>query len=185
MRSYPKNTVLVGIGAATAVFPTALLFLQVNLLFTVPLIVGIAVSCVGLTTNKGSKPQIPAIILAGCAWVVPFVVTSILRRSGLPIEFVVPDDFHGSIELVKDRKGGYDLNPKGGKYVIVVPATGVLRIKDGSPFHRWHTESCRDTSGKPRNLEGGGVTAGSRQTGLGSSDGSTDCDGTTYYWVVR
>ncbi len=183
--SHPKNALLVGIGAATAVFPTALLFLQVNLLFAVPLVVGIAVSCVGLATNKGSKLQLIAIVLAGCAWVGPFTVTAILDRPGLPIEFVVPDDFHGNIELVKDRKGGNKLNPQGGKYVIVVPASGALRIKDGSPFNRWHTESCRDTSGKPRNLEGGGVTAGSRQTGPGTSEGNTDFDGTTYYWVVR
>lgn len=185
MRSHSKNAVLVGVGAATAIVPTALLFLQFSLLFVVPLVVGIVVACIGLATDEGSKLHLPAIVLAVCAWPGPFALTAILDRPGLPIEFIVPANFHGSIELVKDRKAGSELTPQGGKYVIVVPATGVLRIKDGSPFHRWHTESCRDTSGKPRNLEGGGVTAGNCQTGPNGSEGSTDCDGTTYDWVVQ
>ena len=176
---------LLGLGVATAVVPTTVLFLGVNLLFFVPLVVGVLVFCLGLRTSNASKLVSPVIVLVVCAWIGPFLLTIYLSRPGPPIEFIVPSDFRGKIEVIRDRNKGEDLKFEQGRCVFVIPPSGVIRVKEAYPFHRWHSESCRDEDGKKMHLEGKGATTGNRRTGPNSSEGSTDFDGTTYRWEVR
>lgn len=149
-----KNGFLLGLGVATAVIPTTILFLLANLLLFIPLVVGAVVFCLGLRKSNTFKIESSAFVLVAFAWIGPFLITEYLRRPGPPVVFVVPSGFRGTIEVIMDRKQGEDLRCEHGTYRIVVPGSGVVRVKETFPFHRWHEELCRDTDGKPKHLEG-------------------------------
>jgi hypothetical protein len=172
-----RNRLLLGLGAATAVVPAALLFLQVNLLCFVPLVVGALVFCLGLRKTGHSWIVPPAIVLAACAWIGPFFLTDYLNRPGDAVKLIVPAGFHGKIEIIRDRKDGEDLKHIGRTFVFAIPPSGVLRVKETYPFHRWHKESCEDTARNSRYLKDEGSSL--------AGDGTTGDDGTTYRWEVR
>jgi hypothetical protein len=174
---HERNRLLLGLGVATALVPTTLLFLQVNLLFFVPLVVGALVFCLGLRKTGHSLLVPPAIVLAACAWVGPFFLAAYWNREGNPVEILVPVGFQGKIEIIRDRKNGHDLKHVGRTFVFAIPPSGVLRVKETYPFHRWHSESCVDTVGHSRYLEGKGSSL--------PGDGTTGDDGTIYRWEVR
>ena len=108
-----------------------------------------------------------------------------LSHSGHPVEFVVPTGFRGTVEVIKDSRNGQDVEFKRARYVITVPPSGIVRLKDATFFHRWHAEIFRDEKGRPRQAEDLGSTAGQRRTGPNSFEHSSDMDGTTYRWEVR
>ncbi|HEX4150095.1 MAG TPA: hypothetical protein VHY20_13945 [Pirellulales bacterium] len=172
-------------GFVTAIIPTAILALYFNPLCIVPFVVGILVFCLGWRKWNSSKIRLPVIVLVAVAWFGPFLLSIYLSRPGSPIEFIVPARFSGTIEVVLDRKSGQDLRFEQGRYVFVIPSSGVLRVKEAFPFHRWHKETCRDFDGQPKDLEGGGMTGGSRQVGPNGWKSSSDFDGTTYRWEVH
>jgi hypothetical protein len=105
--------------------------------------------------------------------------------SGKPVLLIVPNGFRGEFQVVKDSAQGADPVERNGEWVFEIPPSGVLRVKDDSPFYRWHSERARYANGQPASVEGLGVRAGSRSTGPNSSEGSTDFDGTTHTWRVR
>jgi hypothetical protein len=180
-----KNVFVFGLGVATAVIPTAILVLCVNLLFFMPLVIGVAVFCLGLRKSNASAIEWTVFLLVLFAWIGPFLITSYLSRSGPPVEFVVPRGFTGTIEVIEDPNQGEHLRFEHGIFVIEVPTSGVVRLNKTYPFHRWHEEFCRDVDGKPKQLEGQGTTAGGRRTGPNTSESSTDFEGTSYRWDVR
>jgi hypothetical protein len=179
-----RSWITVAIGIITAFVPTAVYFFAVSLLFPVPLLLGIFIICLGLATDRRRTTTFAVIALTACAWIGTCAVTAYLDRSGPPIEFVVPSGFHGTIEIIRDRRNGENLKFEHGRYVVVVPPSGVIRLKDAPPVYHWHEESCRDTDGHPRKLEGKGTTVGSHQIGSGRYEGNEDLDGTSYRWEV-
>lgn len=179
-----RNGFLLGLGVATAIIPTTILFLCVNLLFFIPLVVGVVVICLGMRKNAKPSIELSARMMVLFAWIGPFLITSYLTRSGPPVEFIVPPGFTGMIEVVRDRKHGEDLRFDQGTYKIVVPSSGVVRLKETDPFHRWHEEWCRDTNGKPKPLESKGTT-GVKRKDPDSNTAVSDFEETTYRWETR
>jgi hypothetical protein len=180
-----KKRFLLSLGAATAVIPTAILVLCVNLLLFVPLIIGVVVFCLGLRKSNTTAIELAVFTLVAFAWIGPFLITGYLSRPGQPVLFIVPPRFRGTIEVIKDRKRGQDLSFDHGTYTIVMPASGFVRLRDTSPFHRWHEELCRDIDGKPKHLEGKGTTTGIRRISPNRSEASGDSEETIYRWEVR
>ena len=106
-----------------------------------------------------------------------------------PIKIVLPNDYQGEFRIVKDQNGTpYTLTP--GYYVFTVPKSGEFRTPNIGPFFKWHRDRFEYVDGRVLDRSGGfeikdgGTTAGNRQTGPGSSEGSTDFDGTTMRWTV-
>jgi hypothetical protein len=77
-----------------------------------------------------------ALILAGCG-----------DGSGTPVHFVVPDGFRGRIDIVRDTKHGSQIELQDGRYTIVVPASGTLRVRSFRSLQRWHTTTAAYASG--------------------------------------
>jgi hypothetical protein len=69
-------------------------------------------------------------------------------RSGPPVELVVPKGFTGTVWLMLDP-AGQDIPLTDGKYRIVVPAGGVLRVRSHRPLEQWHSFSARYDDGTP------------------------------------
>lgn len=173
-----KSWGLVALGIATAIVPTGILFAGVNLLFPIPFLLGIVVIGAGLAGRAGKNAKISALVLAAVAWIGPFALTAYLNRSGPPIEFVIPVGFQGPIEVVRDRSHGDELTYEHGRYVITVPASGVVRLRVEPPVYRWHQEFCRDANGQIRRLEGKGSIAG-------DSHRDQSDDGVVNLWEVH
>ena len=78
-----------------------------------------------------------AFLLAGCS-----------GSSGPPVELVVPKGFTGTVWLMLDPDG-QDISLVNGRYQIVVPAGGVLRVRSFRPLEQWHSFSARYDDGTP------------------------------------
>lgn len=172
-----KSAYLLALGVATAVIPTTILSLMANRLFFVPLLVGVVVLCLGMWSGNTDKNARFASALVLFAWLGPFLITMYLRKSGPPVAFVVPAGYHRMIEVVEDQAQGEDLRFEHGTYTIEVPVSGVIRLKDTSPFHRWHEEWCREPDGKPRHLDDQGTETQTVHSGIDNF--------TIHRWQVR
>lgn len=73
--------------------------------------------------------------LAGCG-----------HRSGPPVELVVPKGFTGTIWLIIDP-AAQEIPLVDGRYLITIPAGGVLRVRSHSPLQHWHSFSARYEDG--------------------------------------
>jgi len=71
-----------------------------------------------------------------------------------------------------------------GAWIFEIPANGILVVNDDYPFYMWHQASYVYSDGRPAQVESLGTTAGTIQTGPGSSQSSTEYDGTTHRWKV-
>jgi hypothetical protein len=69
-------------------------------------------------------------------------------KRGYPVEFIVPDGFHGIFVIEEVSEGGTEPEFVEGSYRYVIPESGVLKTTDARPFYRWHSESARFASGK-------------------------------------
>ncbi len=143
------NRYLVRVGLGIAVIPTVFLVLMLQTWFWLPLVAGSLTVTAGLTGLAG--PRLRALLLGFC--VVASVLPSAHRvwstRPGKPVVFVVEETFGGSrIELVEDPEAGLELPLVEGSWVVKVPPSGRLRIKDNSMFALPHRESCRLTNGE-------------------------------------
>jgi hypothetical protein len=70
------------------------------------------------------------------------------ERSGLPVEFIVPDGFHGIFVIKEDRNSGAKPEYVEGRVRYTVPVSGVLHTADVRPLRRWHSESAKYLGGK-------------------------------------
>jgi hypothetical protein len=104
-------------------------------------------------------------------------------RSGRPVRVILPDGYKGKFSIIKD-KAGEDLIAEDGCWVFRIPASGVLRIKDNSPFFVPHREEFLYSDSTPLPVKSLGASPGTIQTGPNSGEGSTDYDGTTHEWMV-
>lgn len=182
-----RNSLLVLIGAVTAVLPTTLLFLSLNIFFFVPLFVGLGCVLTGCRKSaeagKESATHV-GLILCIAAAIGPFALAAYYNQSGKPIRIVLPDGFRGDFLIVKDREKGQDLKLQDGEWLFEIPASGVLVINDDHPFCMWHQERFVYSDGRFAMVEILETTPGSIMTGRNSSIASTDYDGTTHHWKV-
>ena len=182
-----RTPVLVFIGLVSAGVPTYLLYVSLNMLFFVPLTVGLAcvvAGCIRIPEARKRSATALGSFLCLAAAVGPFALDAYERRSGKSIKVVLPSGFRGKFSIVKDRTKGRDLKLQNDVWVFEIPACGVLMVNDDSPFYRWHKETYVFADGHAAEVESLGSVAGSIQTGPGSSKGSMDYDGTTHRWRV-
>src|SRR5687768_7802659 len=77
-----------------------------------------------------------ALLFAGCG-----------DGSGPPVHFIVPDGFRGRIDIVLDAKQGSRIETHDGTYVLIIPASGTLRVRSLQSLDRWHTATAAYVSG--------------------------------------
>ena len=115
-----------------------------------------------------------------------FAAFATISCVGRSIEIVVPDGFVGEARIVYDPQNGGQPDQSGFSYVFRIPTSGVLRVKDQSPFFRMHTESVRHEGGKKAKVRQAYAATGDPITRPdGSSFASTEMAGTTHVWVIE
>ena len=182
-----RNPLLISIGVLTAVLPTTLLFLSINVLFFVPLVAGLgcfAWGCLRMPESLQPRATAIGIILCLVAAVGPFALRAYGDRSDRPVKVILPVGFRGEFSIVKDREHGQDLKLQDGAWVFEIPPGGVLFVNDDHPFYMWHRESYYYADGSLVPVTSLGTTAGNIDTGPGSSRSSTEYDGTAHRWKV-
>jgi hypothetical protein len=100
-----------------------------------------------MTGSPKTKWQLPLstsivlmFIAAGLLWLLLTFGTG--GRSGLPVQFVVPNDYHGAFKLVEDEIHGILPTASHGRLIYTVPADGILLIKSSPALTAWHQESA-------------------------------------------
>ncbi|HEV2971228.1 MAG TPA: hypothetical protein VGY55_14735 [Pirellulales bacterium] len=171
-----RNPALYSMGLFTAVVPTICLFFSVNMLFFVPLVVGLGCVMTGdieMQATTKRRATLFGLIFCIAAAVGPFALAAYANRPGQPIRIVVPVGFRGEFSIVKNHAAGKELKMQDGVWVFEIPASGVLVVNDDYPFHMWHEEHVVYLDGLTARVEFLGTTAG-----------STDHDETSDRWKV-
>ncbi len=142
------------LGIFTAVIPTCLLFQMVTYLFVVPFVAGATAIGLGIIARNRSRPSVmwigaSAVVLCVLGTCGPFAFLEYERYSGHPIEFVIADGYRGPIRLSIDPVNGEEVPLTDGVYTYRIGPDGTMRIKDASPFRRWHTTRARYANGTP------------------------------------
>jgi hypothetical protein len=103
--------------------------------------------------------------------------------SGPPVDIVVPKGFTGPVWIMLDPDG-QDIPLVNGRYQIVIPADGVLRVRSFWPFERWHPLSAQYDDGTPLPKENGAHPAGPDVVALrGGGSAVTTRDGKEIRWM--
>jgi hypothetical protein len=76
------------------------------------------------------------------------LITAGCSRSGRPIEYVVPDGYKGRLWVLFDPAAS-ELPVIDGRYQVLFPPDGLLRVGSMRPFERWHESKARYVSGSP------------------------------------
>jgi hypothetical protein len=148
-----QGVIAVGLGLATAIIPTAILFLMLNLLFWIPLAVGLVFVVLGIRSilkDSWLSQRVGWFALGSMILVVggTFGITAYLDRSGPPVVIIVPNGFRGPIKLSVDSKNGAEIPLADGRYTVRIPASGHLVIKSADPFTQWHSETAMFENGE-------------------------------------
>jgi len=69
------------------------------------------------------------------------------ERSGIPLRFILPNDYRGLVQIIEDSKTGLDVEEQAGHYTYTIPAGGQLRVTSLRPFQSWHKESATFQNG--------------------------------------
>ena len=177
------------VGTFTAVVPTALLFLGVNMLFFVPLLVGATCVLFGFLNDKPDSQKWPSRLgIAACilAALGPFLISAYANRSGNPIRIILPAEFTGDFSIVRDHENGTTVELEDGVWVYRIPESGALRVVNDWPFFMWHPPTqFVDTNGKTVAVQHMGTSGGSKRTPPNTTVSSTAYDGTTHSWRVQ
>jgi hypothetical protein len=141
------------VGTLLATLPTFVLFQMVTLLFVVPLVLGLLCVLLGVTALRKEGKFVRhvgwiAVTLMLVAVILPFGMIAYHNRLGYPIVLVVPEGYRGPVRLIIDRQQGVDVRLIDEKYTYHIPETGMLLIKDDSPFRQWHSMTAMYTDGK-------------------------------------
>lgn len=80
-------------------------------------------------------------------------------RSGLPVEFVIPVGYTGTVRMLEDPTG-QDIPMVDGRYSIVVPPDGFVRVRSFRPLEQWHALTARYADGTPIPRDSGDGTVG-------------------------
>jgi hypothetical protein len=75
------------------------------------------------------------LIIAGCR-----------GGNGPAVDIVVPKGFTGSVWIMLDS-GAQEIPLVNGRYEVVIPGDGVLRVRSFLPFEQWHESSARYDDG--------------------------------------
>ncbi len=75
-------------------------------------------------------------------------LTGCVGGNGPAVEIVVPKGFTGSVWIMLDP-GAQDIPLVNGRYEVVIPGDGVLRVRSFRPFAQWHESSARYDDGSP------------------------------------
>lgn len=175
------------IGLLTGLLSATHVLIWANLFFCIPLIAGLvctAVACGPLLRALGRFAGLLGVGICLGTLLMAFTKTSHDVSSGKPITIVLPAGYHGPFSIVRDRVNGKDLVEKNGGWLFEIPADGVLRTKDDSPFYSWHRESVVFPDGSPAVVQSYEVRPGKVRTGPNSWEASTDYDGTIHEWTV-
>lgn len=101
---------------------------------------------------KGRDNRMHASILCAMAWVsIELCMVSFIgcEMRTPTIEFVLPDGYRGKVIMFVDPMNGVPLRPRDGFVRIVIPASGVLKVKDDAILAHWHTPKARYANGTP------------------------------------
>ena len=71
------------------------------------------------------------------------------ERETIGIHFVVPDNYRGKFAVMVDDARGREILPTDRAYTLDIPDSGVLIVKRGVPFSKWHHESASYRNGVP------------------------------------
>jgi hypothetical protein len=111
------------------------------------------------------------VLLAGCS------------DSGPPVDIVVPKGFTGPVWIVLESDG-QDIPLVNGRYQVVIPADGVLRVRSFRPFERWHQSAARYDDGTPLPEADGANASGPDAVALrGGGSAVTTRDGKEIRWM--
>lgn len=66
-----------------------------------------------------------------------------------PVVFLIPNGFRGTFYLLEDPRAGVELKAEGGKMLVPIPKTGLLRVASLEPLEGWHKESAHFENGNP------------------------------------
>ena len=130
-------------GLFTLIVPTTLLWLSLNILFFLPLVVGLGCVAAGrikMSETERQRATGLGLVLCLVAAFGPFALAGYLDREGKPIRVIVPRDYRGEFLIIQAPEGR-DLPLRKGEYVCVIPEDGKLLVKSLAAFERWHTES--------------------------------------------
>jgi hypothetical protein len=112
------------------------------------------------------------VLIAGCG-----------DGSGPPVDIIVPKGFTGRIWIVLDASA-QDIPLVNGRYQVVIPADGVLRVRSFRPFEQWHGSSPRYDDGTPLPEDFGDGPAGPEVVALRGGGGAmTWRDGKEVRWL--
>lgn len=185
-----QNRHLTAAGAFTAIVPSLLLFMSVNLLFFVPLLTGALSMLVGwfISDDPSRNKPLRLAILTLCvvATTAPIALSAYFNRTGYPIRVIVHEDFAGNFSIVRHRETGVEPQFEDGHWVFQIPESGSLIVSDDHPFYVWHLPiEFTDTVGRPRTGKSLSTTAGAVKTGPSTWSGSTNHNGTTHNFSVQ
>ena len=76
-------------------------------------------------------------------------LTTGCKQSGHPVHFILPNGYKGTFKLVIDKKNGVEYKIQNGRYVIRIPKSGILKVKNFDPFYMWHKETASYEDGIP------------------------------------
>ncbi len=155
-----RNPLLVVVGLSTAILPTICLFVSLNLLFPIPLVVGLACALAGTVKNwPATNRAWTAVGLMICltSAVGPFALRAIGDRPGKPLRIVLPVGYKGEFSIVSDPKNGMQLQFRDGRWVFEIPDSGVLYVSNTHLFHVWHQEEYFYSDGRRANVRSRGA----------------------------
>ena len=105
------------------------------------------------------------------------------------IRIIVPVNYKGQFQIVKDSHSGVGLQYANNAYTFTIPPSGVLRIKDDSPFGEWHELTVEDENGNAVAVKELGVSPGKRRVSNSSNheriEFDSRFDGTAYVWEIK
>ena len=188
-----RNWFLVTCGLATAIVPSALLFMAVNLLFVVPLAFGLLVVVLGLVGDveplnpaRRRRKSIGALTLCVLGVLGPFGLTWQLNRPRIPVHLVVPAGFRGGFKLLLDEQAGLVLREQGGRINVTIPNSGILHVRSFAPFEWWHSQTAAFSDGSrlPSEHEVGPGFVALRGGASGSCSGGGAPSETYTWWFI-
>ena len=103
--------------------------------------------------------------------------------SGPPVDIVVPKGFTGPVWILLDPDG-QDIPLVDGRYQVIIPKGGVLRVRSFQPFERWHQSASKYDDGTPLPEESGGMPPKTNAVALrGGGSAVTQRDGKDVRWM--
>ncbi|HEY1173738.1 MAG TPA: hypothetical protein VGH19_20405 [Verrucomicrobiae bacterium] len=113
------------------------------------------------------------------------VLTGCGLSTGTPVHFVVPDGYRGPFYLIPDPTNGVVITKSQGRFVVTLPASGRLMVRDLGFLDSWHQETCAFASGTriPTLTEPGstGVLA-TNAVALRGSGSARNSNGPVFTW---